>query len=672
MLLKSFQISDYRSVHDSGEVEVEDAKTLLVGVNEAGKTAVLRALQQINAPSDTEGFSALRDYPRSRYTEVQRGERSPDDVVVARATFRLTDADKALVIEHSPLSTDVEVLTVFRYLDNSLKWNFGHARLFAVQDDIEKDLARLRAHLANRTDTGEVVAALDALNTGRSATAPLNGVFATKLTAWLAEAYPLIDEDDEKEEQRFDRIKGHVTLAVSVAAAGKAVRARIPLFVYYSTYFTVRPRINLAALAAREAAGDIDVEYDFGNLCLLRLLGHTAAELSELAAGEPRPENYRGGAGSAEYQTAMTDRQAALDDRQYRLNAASVDLTRSIREVWGDESVQLRLVVDGQYLKVVVVDDIGVEVELDQRSEGFRWLVSFFVVFKAQARDNLANAILLLDEPGLSLHALKQQEFRKTVSRLAEDNQVVYSTHSPFMVGTDELDLVRIVEMTDRTTGTRVHTRMVVDDPRSIYPLQIALGYELAQSLFGQSRNLICEGLTDMMYVEALNIAFTDAGKGLRTGVSIVPASGASKVAYYATILVSQNLKVAALLDSDQAGNRAAAQDDLVQLLTSKKILRTKDYCSPTVSHPEIEDLLRETLVRVARDDMGWDVTATATAQPHRPIIDILTKEVSGFSKFKLVRGFIRWIGSHEVTDLTADEQAGVAKLLAAINKALV
>lgn len=281
------------------------------------------------------------------------------------------------------------------------------------------------------------------------------------------------------------------------------------------------------------------------------------------------------------YLTAVKAYEAKLDDRQYRLNAASVDLTKSIREVWGDENVQLRLVPDGQYLKVVVVDDIGVEVELDQRSEGFRWLVSFFVVFKAQAQGGLKNAILLLDEPGLSLHALKQQEFRKTVSRLAADSQVIYTTHSPFMVGTDELDLVRIVEMTTRDAGTRVHTRLVVDDPRSIYPLQAALGYELAQSLFGQSRNLVCEGLTDMLYVEALNAAFTDVGKGLKTSISLVPASSASKVIYYATVLTSQNLKVAALLDSDHAGINAAKQDELVQLLSSKKILRPRTTVTP-------------------------------------------------------------------------------------------
>ena len=90
---------------------------------------------------------------------------------------------------------------------------------------------------------------------------------------------------------------------------------------------------------------------------------------------------------------------------------------------------------DGQYLKVVVEDELGVEIELDQRSEGFQWLVSFFVVFFAEAADKHKNAILLLDEPGLHLHGLKQRDFRETISRLAAKNQTLYTTHSPFLVG---------------------------------------------------------------------------------------------------------------------------------------------------------------------------------------------------------------------------------------------
>ncbi|MFI6013375.1 ATP-dependent nuclease [Streptomyces sp. NPDC051243] len=328
--------------------------------------------------------------------------------------------------------------------------------------------------------------------------------------------------------------------------------------------------------------------------------------------------------------------------------------------------------MDGQYLKVVVVDDLGVEVELDQRSEGFRWLVSFFVVFRAQAKEQLNNAILLLDEPGLHLHALKQREFRKTVEMLAEDNQNLYTTHSPFMVGPEELHRVRLVEMVDRTTGTKIHTQLVSDDPRSVFPLQTALGYDLAQSMFSQRRNLVTEGLTDMWFLEGLAGAMREAGVATtRDNIAIVPAGSSSKVIYHCTLLHSQRLKVSALLDSDAAGEKPATQDDLVRLLKNNQILRAKDYYTGSVPGPKIEDLLRTTLVNVALDKLGWDVRATEAAQQKRHIVDVFKAEIPGFSKWKLAKAFLQWLTDHSWSDLTADEQTAWQKLFAAINKGL-
>ena len=99
-------------------------------------------------------------------------------------------------------------------------------------------------------------------------------------------------------------------------------------------------------------------------------------------------------------------------------------------------------------------------------------MVSFFIVFESQADNDYKNCILLLDEPATSLHALKQKEFIKTISKLAEKNQTIYTTHSPFMISQDELDLVRIVELTDRAIGTKVNNKIISNDPAALFPLQ--------------------------------------------------------------------------------------------------------------------------------------------------------------------------------------------------------
>ena len=327
---------------------------------------------------------------------------------------------------------------------------------------------------------------------------------------------------------------------------------------------------------------------------------------------------------------------------------------------------------DGQYLNVVVEDELGVQIEVDQRSAGFQWLVSFFVVFFAEAEGAHANAILLLDEPGLSLHGLKQRDFRQTISRLASRNQIIYTTHSPFLVGPEELDLVRVVEMTDRDAGTKVHTSVTASDPAALLPLQEALGYDLAQSLFVQQRNLVLEGLTDFWYFEATAQLLRDSELAdLNKKIALLPANAAGKVVYFATILHANNLKVAALLDSDNAGDQAAKQETLIHTLGNRKILRTADVCPGAITKPEIEDLLRNTLVAMAQSELGWDVTEVATEQPHRPIANIFAAEIGDFSKYRLAKAYLRWTREHSATDLTEDERSSWVKLIKQANRAL-
>ena len=156
----------------------------------------------------------------------------------------------------------------------------------------------------------------------------------------------------------------------------------------------------------------------------------------------------------------------------------------------------------------------------------------------------------------------------------------------------------------------------------------------------------------------------------LNQKIALVPASNAGKVVYFATILHAHHLKVAALLDSDAAGEQAAHQDTLVQTLGNKSILRTKDSYSGPVEKPEVEDLLRETLVVIAKTDLGWDVSKLAADQPKRPIVDILSS-VAEFSKYKLGKAFLRWSRTNQATSLTAEEQKQWALLIERINKAL-
>ena len=579
MRLKKARVTKYRSIRDTGWFEIEHTKTILVGPNEAGKTVLLQALQQLNPPDGVGRFDALRDYPRSEYNDITTGHVRPEAVTVVEAHFVLEDADKnAIPVEFRDAS-----LVVGRRLDNTAWYDLDGGPAKVTYGSIKRDLVRIASHVdANIPAPEEGKPApplpsveLEGMTDGWADDVVIKGDLAAKLEGWLKKALPLVDQTNHDEDNRHINLTTLAGLEAKRDLALQTLQPRVPVFVLFSNYFRVRPNIHLEHLAHRIESNIMeDRWYDYGNLCLLRLLGFSARELSNLGKAQ---EPAKGDA------AAFQRYRDQLDRRLYQLNAASVKLTDAIRRVWvpdakRDEADRLRLVTDAQYLKVVVEDELGVEIELDQRSEGYQWLVSFFVVFFAESAGKHKNAILLLDEPGLSLHGLKQREFRKTLSLLSETNQTLYTTHSPFLVGPSELDLVRVVEMTDRHVGTKVHTSITASDPAALLPLQEALGYDLAQSLFAQQRNLVLEGLTDYWYLDAVAQLLRDAGTvNLNEKIALQPAGDAGKVVYYATILHAQKLRVAALLDSDAAGDQAATQDVLVHTLGNKAILRTRD-----------------------------------------------------------------------------------------------
>jgi len=670
MRLVKARVENYRSIIDSGEFNIESLKTILVGPNEAGKTVILRALQQLNKPEGVDGFDALRDYPRSKYNEITTGQVNAEDVTVVTGFFELEDEDKALI----PSEYHNCKYKLYRNLNNK-----GHHALVDAPEkkkfcDINKSLIRMASHMdkqyakENESEAStKPSVALDEITFDWSENTRISNENAEQLRGWLNTHLALVDEENATEEKRHNELLSVTNFNAKQDKVLKTLDERTPVFILFNNYFNVKPSIHLEHLAQRVDGNLLDDKYyDYGNLCLLKLLGFTARELATLGS-TPSPN-----INDADALKLYRDN---LDSRTYQLNAASVRLTKEIRSVWmpnpdRPEADKLKVTADGQYLKVVVEDDLGVEIELDQRSEGFQWLVSFFVVFFAEAMDKHKNAILLLDEPGMSLHALKQRDFRETISRLSKGNQTLFSTHSPFLVGPDELDIVRVVEMKSREAGTAVHTTLSSEDPAGMLPLQEALGYDLASSLFSQQRNLILEGITDYWYIEATSELFKAAGKpSVNDKIALVFANTAGKVVYYATILHAHKLKVAALLDSDSAGDQAAQQENLVHTLGNKNILRTKDYCD--VAKAEIEDLLRATLVNIVKSEYGHDLLEKSEQQASRPIVELFSKEIEEFSKYKLAKAYIRWTRNHTYEDFNTNEISQWEKLFESINKSL-
>ncbi|STD00443.1 OLD family protein [Chryseobacterium carnipullorum] len=379
-----------------------------MGPNEAGKTVILKALQQLNKPIDIEGFDIIRDYPRSLYNDITTEKILAKDIEVVFGEFELDDADKESIPTQFHNCTYVRTI----HLDNSAYHYLNNAPNKIKLVDIKKDVARLLAHLDKQneasndyTEENKPSAQVLKITNLKNEDDLIDDVTSAELIKLLEKFYPLIEEDNTKEEERYDKLLAQLKINQQEDEVLKILEKRVPTFVLFSNFFKVKPSIHLEHLAERVERKllEDDKYYDYGNLCLLKLLGFDARELSNIGKTQSPDKS------DPEALKAYKDK---LDSRTYQLNAASIRLTKEIKNIWNPnpnrpEAEKIRISADGQYLKVTVEDELGVEIELDQRSEGFQWMVSFFVVFFAEAQDKHKNAVLLLDEPGTSLHGLK-------------------------------------------------------------------------------------------------------------------------------------------------------------------------------------------------------------------------------------------------------------------------
>lgn len=665
MKLVKVHVQNYRSILDSGEIEIEKIKTVLVGINEAGKTALLKAINNLNPASDIEKVDILRDFPRSKYSEYVQNKSAEElkETPLVKGWFALEQSD---IVEIEILPNFVDKLidsNNFLYIRNQKYDSCSHE----IQNfpkttfgDIRKSTLRLIEALKINPTSQEIITAIESfLEKNKYDVLTISEQDSKEFIQFLEKSELKINEDNDKEINRIAELTQLAKKNIFHAELLEFLNKKLPKFIYFNNYIKVKPIIHLQQLADRQERQTIDDKYyDYGNLSLLKFLSYTPRELSNLGV-----ENNS---------TDTDEFRKKRDERQYKLNASSIRLTNSITEIWNpnnskDEASQLRVIADGQYLKVAVTDRLGAEIELDQRSEGFQWMVSFFIVFESQADNDYKNCILLLDEPATSLHALKQKEFIKTISKLAEKNQTIYTTHSPFMISQDELDLVRIVELTDRAIGTKVNNKIISNDPAALFPLQEALGYNLAQSMFTSKKNVLLEGLTDLWYLEGINSLLD---KNLDSNIALLPVGTSAKISYYASMLSNNDLKSVALLDSDGAGDKAATQDTVVNALSTKNILRTKEFLDREIKNSEIEDIIRETLAKVFQIEYGVEISAEELASD-KSIVDLFKKSEKDFTKLKLSKAFLKWAREHTVNDLTDVETQSCQKLIETINRRL-
>ncbi|MGA3006886.1 MAG: AAA family ATPase [Opitutaceae bacterium] len=242
----------------------------------------------------------------------------------------------------------------------------------------------------------------------------------------------------------------------------------------------------------------------------------------------------------------------------------------------------------------------GVTVEFDERSAGFTWFFSFLVQFSLVKKKH-GNVIILLDEPGLNLHGKAQADLLRFINeQLQPNHQVIYTTHSPFMVPANNLAAVRTVEdvlikgkddESIQVLGTKVGFDILKIDKDTVFPLQGALGYEISQSLFVSPNTLLVEGPSDILYLQLVSHELQRRNRqGLDSRWVLCPSGGVDKVSAFISLFSGNKLNVAVL--TDYAHGQKAKVEGLRKsdILAKGHVFTAADFAGQ--AEADIEDIL--------------------------------------------------------------------------------
>ena len=570
--MTKFRVRNFRSIDDSGDITVGHL-TSLVGRNESGKSNLLLALASLNPAGGRKPLNKTKDFPRGRRLQEYK-----DDAPVVETHWRLSETEAgALGATLGDYGTTITEVRIGRGYAPTLWVDLPVTRPSAEKDEIERILKRLGPEWTARIVS--IVEPDDIWQRFKSAVEVIGDPieWAEKTTAAAAEfrseleeeEYTLTDERNKVLTALESKAKLIGNFDKTYKEACAQVATWLPTFVYISEFPELSGHQNLDQFVSQH-----------GNDAAKNLAEDLFEKMAKVAGFDPQE---------------LVSNHSDHEIRNQLLNRASAAVTQEIRRLWKDRPLKVRYHLDGPYLDTLISDPnptYDIEVNLDERSRGFRWFFAFYITLAADTHGGTADgAVLLLDEPGLHLHVKSQADLLAHM-RADFKNQIIYTTQSPFMVPPDAFDIVRTVNI-DAIKGTHV-TDVPSGDSSTLFPLQIALGYELSQTLFDGYSSLIVEGVTDFWILSPVNAYLAALGiAALPDELIIVPAGGALKISYFATLLASEALTVLVLLNDDRAHRET--QSDLVKsrlIRESAVMFVTEAFADRKPAEADIEDLI--------------------------------------------------------------------------------
>ena len=460
MKLIEVTIKKFRNIIDSNTVKIEDDITCLVGKNESGKTSFLHALYRLNPVRTNAKFVVEDNYPAWLEKKDKMQGLNINEVEPVTVKFQLESDDIKIIKDKFGDIFEDDVITLSKSYENALSSSINYDE----NKYIKWILKELSFSKDVRNDLTKCDSSIELKN--------------------IVEGYEQPEESNEKEQESINTLKERLKNTIGEndclsSAIFNTIENKIPKFIYFDKYSGLPYTVKIKEIL--EASEDNLTDEQLTARSLLRM---AAVDNDYLL----NPDYER---------------------RKRELENIANALTQDVLNYWS-QNPELRVNPDITLKTITqpngqttVIDELKIRIwdnkhflslPFTEHSTGFQWFFSFLAAFSEFEYSN-EPIIILLDEPGLGLHGKAQADFLRFIEeRLVIKRQVLYTTHSPFMVQPNHLERTRLVEEKDRDSGSKITAEVSTTDKATLFTLKGELGYDLDKNMFISKNNIILEG----------------------------------------------------------------------------------------------------------------------------------------------------------------------------------
>jgi len=552
MRLRKFRVRAYRCIHDSGEISVGDLAAF-VGRNESGKTTILQALTLLNKDEKISDLDLCDEM----------SEELKSEIILAEGEFDLSQNEKNMVKERFPNMPELKKIRLFRTNKNqNVQYDFGDLQLNEKENEVLNSWENFCKRVLTFLDTIPNHLRIQIDTSFFEGPRPKNQEIFDSRMAEISNKIHVVAMQESKVIEEWEKIYEDPENQFPNLLSGESERTALenfisselhPRFVYFSDYKKIYGNINLNEFLREERgerAESIEYIEEFDKAETVRNLFYLAElDIDKLQEYSDSPSKLI-----------------------KLLNTASNRLTNRLNPAWKGDPIHVDLRYNPGNIMSLVISDVHRDGTitntglLNRRAEGFKWTFSFIVNFAAETqRAELKEAILLLDEPARNLHPTQQMGISDLLKNLAGSNQVLYATHSPFMIFDYTPGNLLVVELDKRKHLSRIFYDYWNADDKTLTPILYGLSRGLVESITDREIGtnsrpvIIVETMSDAMYLNAFDKFLQDPNISMNP-LNVVAAYSKNSVLPLAIFYRNHGYRTFMLLDNSEESKQISAQ----------------------------------------------------------------------------------------------------------------